>query len=96
MTGEVTPRSTLLAKARRARIRIGYPCRGEGICGKCAVELVEGDDLLDRPSAQERLLLERERCGVAHRMACLARVERTGELVVRVGGGTYRLSVRAR
>ncbi len=88
-------RSTLLSRARRAKIRIGYPCRGEGICGKCNVEILEGAELLDAISQREALLLEREGASANSRMSCLAEVQASGSLVLQVGGGIYRLQVRA-
>lgn len=84
-------RRTLLAQARRSGIRIGYPCRGEGICGKCAVAVVEGADLLSSPAPDERNLLEREGCAPSTRMACLTEIGSAGWLTIKVGGGTYKL-----
>lgn len=88
-------RKTLLAQARRAGIRIGYPCRGEGICGKCDVEILEGAEHLAAASVEEEDLLTREGCSPSSRMSCLAGVADGGPLVLRVGGGTYRLVLRS-
>jgi len=89
-------RRSLLAKARRAGIRIGYPCRGEGICGKCAVEILEGSTLLQPAGDEERALLEREAAGPSERMSCLAEIRGEGVVTLRVGGGTYRVALSAR
>jgi len=88
------PRRTLLSLARRAKVRIGHPCRGEGICGKCDVRIVEGGDLLALPMDSERALLAREACDPDARMSCLAVPSGSGTIVIRVGGGTYRVQVR--
>jgi len=87
------PKRTLLSLARRAKVRIGYPCRGEGICGKCDVEILSGGELLAPPGDEERALLAREACAPGARMSCLAIPCASGTLVIRVGGGTYRVSV---
>ena len=87
------PTRTLLSLARRAKVRIGYPCRGEGICGKCDVEVLSGGELLTPPAEAERELLAREACAPAARMSCLAVPCASGTLVIRVGGGTYRVSI---
>ncbi|HEY0840290.1 MAG TPA: 2Fe-2S iron-sulfur cluster-binding protein [Vulgatibacter sp.] len=93
MTPPAAPRRTLLSIARRAGIRIGYPCRGEGVCGKCAVEILEGADLLLPPSEAERALLERE--GIPHaRISCLALPRGPGTILLRVGGGSWRVVIK--
>lgn len=91
-------RRTLLALARRAGIPIGHPCRGEGICGKCGVKILEGAELLEPPTEQELELLRNEGSEPGTRMSCLAEPCRTeprgaGPLVFRVGGGTYRIEL---
>lgn len=93
MTPPAAPRRTLLSVARRAGIRIGYPCRGEGVCGKCAVEILEGADLLLPPSETERALLAREGAGPRTRMSCLAVPGGPGTIVLRVGGGNWRIEL---
>lgn len=85
------PRPTLLAAARRAGVRIGHPCRGEGVCGKCAVTITGGDEWLDPPTEIETELLAHVAAGPNDRLACLATVRPAGLIELRVGGGTYRV-----
>lgn len=88
------PRRTLLSLARRAKVRIGHPCRGEGICGKCDVQILEGGGLLAPLTDAERALLTREACDPDARMSCLAIPAGNGTIVIRVGGGTYRVQLK--
>ncbi|AKU93239.1 2Fe-2S iron-sulfur cluster-binding protein [Vulgatibacter incomptus] len=78
-----------MAKARRAGIRIGYPCRGEGVCGRCSVEILSGSERLAPPTDEERELLERERCSPRSRISCLATIADKGPVILAVGGGRY-------
>jgi len=58
-------------------------CRS-GTCGMCRIDVLEGADLLEPPSADELELLERFRDDPARRrLACQARI-RAGEGRVRV------------
>lgn len=68
----------LLDVARRAGVPIAAPCNGRGICGRCAVRVLEG--ALADASAQENQILQRAPQDI--RLACRARV---GEDDVSVG-----------
>ena len=83
------PRRTLLAVARRAHVRIGYPCRGEGVCGRCAVQVTAGAERLAPPGPTELQILSRDGAGPDVRVACMAEVIAPGPIELRVGGGTY-------
>jgi len=62
--------STVLAAARAAGVLISAPCGGRGVCGTCAVRVLEG--LLEPPDDLERAGLSNAPQGV--RLACRARV----------------------
>ena len=83
------PRRTLLAAARRAGVRIGYPCRGEGICGRCVVTIIEGAQFLAPPDEEELLIIGDT--SPAERLACMAMRIGSGTIRLRVGGGTYEI-----
>jgi len=85
------PRRTLLAVARRAGVPVGYPCRGEGVCGRCTVEIRAGADRLAPPDERELALLAHVRAPPGRRLACLAEVVAPGPIEIRVGGGTCRI-----
>jgi ferredoxin len=52
-----------------ARGLVGFGCRG-ATCGICAIEVVEGGDLLAAPDAVERIALEELEAGPDERLAC--------------------------
>lgn len=83
------PRRTLLAVARRAGVPVGYPCRGEGVCGKCTVEIRAGAEKLTPPDERELQLLAHVGAPPGRRLACLAEVIAPGPIEIRVGGGNY-------
>jgi len=88
------PRRTLLSVARRAHVPIGYPCRGEGVCGRCAVRVLHGADRLAPMAASERDILARQGAAPDERLACMAEVVQPGPIEIAVGGGVYRLPWR--
>ena len=67
----------LLKVARRAGIAIDAPCSGNGSCGKCLVQLVEGD--LDSPKS---CYISDTDYAEGWRLACLSRV--AGDATVRL------------
>ena len=67
----------LLKVARRAGIAIDAPCSGNGSCGKCLVQLVEGD--LDSPKS---FYISDVDYAEGWRLACLSRV--AGDATVRL------------
>ena len=67
---EAEPGERLLDVARRAGAPIPAPCNGRGICGRCAVRVVEG--ALAEPEAEEVRILQR--AGGDIRLACRARI----------------------
>jgi ferredoxin len=91
--GVKRPHRTLLGAARRAGIPVGHPCRGAGVCGRCTVEVVRGAALLPAPTPGEARLLLRERLGPEARIACQVEAPREGELTLRVGGGTWTVTL---
>ena len=67
----------LLKVARRAGIAVNAPCSGNGSCGKCLVQLVEGD--LDSPKS---FYISDTDYAEGWRLACLSRV--AGNATVRL------------
>jgi adenylate cyclase len=85
---------TLLTVARRAGIRVGFPCRGEGVCGMCTVVVLEGSDGVEPPDGDERRLLRSLPARDPPRdvrISCLSRARPGHALLLSVGGGTYRV-----
>lgn len=67
----------LLKVARRAGIVVNAPCSGNGSCGKCLVQLVEGH--LDSPKS---FYISDTDYAEGWRLACLSRV--AGDATVRL------------
>ena len=67
----------LLKVARRAGIAVNAPCSGNGSCGKCLVQLVEGH--LDSPKS---FYISDTDYAEGWRLACLSRV--AGDAAVRL------------
>ncbi|MBZ4220497.1 MAG: (2Fe-2S)-binding protein [Chlorobium sp.] len=70
----------LLDIARLNHAHIGYFCGGNGICQTCYVTVLEGNDLLSPLSDEEKALLSDNLITEGTRMACLATVEKPGEI----------------
>jgi adenylate cyclase len=72
---EVRSGATILVAANSVNVPIGQSCSGDGICGWCKVQVVQGMDQLAPPSPLERNLLEEKQFLPDERAACLARVK---------------------
>ena len=72
-----SPNMTLLEAARSANVAIDAPCSGNGSCGKCLVQLVEGH--LDSPKS---FYISDTDYAEGWRLACLSRV--AGDATVRL------------
>ncbi len=69
--------------AKRLGVRLPAECEGRGECDTCAVVVVEGATLLSTLTDAERRLLSPERLAAGERLACQAKIERGGQLVLR-------------
>ena len=82
-TGLVADGTGLLDAARRHGIALPTECGGRGECDTCAVAVEAGAALLSAPTEAERARLGAERLAAGERLACQAKVERAGDLVLR-------------
>ncbi len=69
---------TLLACALELDVRISHVCGGDGACGTCRIEVVEGWSHLTPPTPDETY----KELDPPHRLSCQAKL--TGEVVVKV------------
>ncbi|HYO63279.1 MAG TPA: 2Fe-2S iron-sulfur cluster-binding protein [Pyrinomonadaceae bacterium] len=69
--------------AKRLGVRLPAECDGRGECDTCAVVVEEGATLLSSLTDAERERLSPERLASGERLACQAKVERGGDLVLR-------------
>ena len=71
------PDATLLEAARDANVAIDAPCGGNGSCGKCRVQLLEGE--LESPRTAH---ISEEDYAAGWRLSCASRI--TSDVVVLV------------
>jgi ferredoxin len=93
--GVVAEGTYLLDAAKRLGVRLPVECGGRGECDTCAVVVVEGATLLSGLTASERERLSPERLAAGERLACQAKVERGGDLVLRPVPATERAETSA-
>ncbi len=81
--GVVAEGSYVWDAAKRLGLRLPAECGGKGECDTCAVVVEEGATLLSTLTDAERRLLSPERLAAGERLACQAKIERGGHLVLR-------------
>ncbi|MDT7690064.1 MAG: hypothetical protein QOJ70_2521 [Acidobacteriota bacterium] len=82
-TGLIAEGTYLWDAAKRLGVRLPAECAGRGECDTCAVVIVEGATLLSGLTDAERVRLSPERLAAGERLACQAKVEHGGSLVLR-------------
>lgn len=68
--------------AKRLGLRLPAECGGRGECDTCAVNVREGAALLSELTNAERERLSPERLAAGERLACQAKLEREGAVVI--------------
>jgi ferredoxin len=82
-SGIIAEGTYLLDAAKRLGLRLPTECEGRGECDTCAVIVEEGATLLSSLTEAERQRLSPERLAAGERLACQAKVEHGGEVVLR-------------
>ncbi len=95
LTGIIAEGSYLWAAAKRMGVRLPAECEGRGECDTCAVMVLEGATLLSSLTEAERTRLSPERLAAGERLACQARVEHGGTVVLRPVPATERAQTTA-
>jgi ferredoxin len=80
--GVVAEGTYLWAAVKRVGVRLPAECEGRGECDTCAVVVTEGATLLSGLTDAERKILSPERLAAGERLACQAKVERGGDVVL--------------
>src|SRR5437764_12166118 len=93
--GIVAEGTYLWDAAKRLGVRLAAECEGRGECDTCAVVVEEGATLLSGLTDAERKRLSPERPAAGERLACQAKVERGGDLVLRPVPSTERAETAA-
>ena len=82
-TGLVAEGTFLWDAAKRLGVNLPAECGGRGECDTCAVVVEEGATLLSGLTDAERVRLSPERLAAGERLACQAKAESGGRLVLR-------------
>jgi len=82
-SGLIAEGTYLWDAAKRLGVRLPAECEGRGQCDTCAVIVEQGATLLSSLTEAERERLSPERLAAGERLACQAKVEHGGELVLR-------------
>jgi ferredoxin len=88
--GIVAEGTYLWDAAKRLGVRLPAECNGRGECDTCAVVVEEGATLLSGLTNAERTRLSPERLAAGERLACQAKVEHGGDLLLRPVPATLR------
>ncbi len=85
---DMRPGESFMQAALRAGYQWPTTCWGQAECGACAMEVLEGKELLSAPEPLEvaRLRALPLRNGAGRRLACQARIEVVGTVTVRKPG----------
>lgn len=82
-SGVVAEGAYLWAAVKRIGVRLPAECEGRGECDTCAVVVSEGATLLSGLTDAERKILSPERLAAGERLACQAKIEHGGDVVLR-------------
>ena len=77
-SGEFPVGKTLLSCAEEMKVSLSHVCGGDGACGTCRIEVVEGWSQLTPPTPDETYKELEE----PYRLSCQARLQ--GDVVVKV------------
>jgi ferredoxin len=89
-SGVVAEGAYLWAAVKRIGVRLPAECEGRGECDTCAVVVAEGATLLSGLTDAERKILSPERLAAGERLACQAKIEHGGDVVLRPVPATER------
>lgn len=77
---EVPQGSNLRQSLLDAGKPVASSCGGEGVCGKCWVKVMEGDNILAPPNEIEQFLKTQNNLGPIYRISCQVIV--TGDIAI--------------
>ena len=64
----------LMAVLRRNKIPVASSCQGDGVCGKCKVQVYSNEKMLSPPNETEVFLCERDKLKSNERISCQTQV----------------------
>jgi len=77
---EVKSGASLMESLLAGGMPVASSCHGDGICGKCRIQIVEGASNLTAINAAEQILRERLKVAPDQRISCQTQVN--GDIVV--------------
>jgi uncharacterized 2Fe-2S/4Fe-4S cluster protein (DUF4445 family) len=77
-SGDFPAGKTMLAIAGELNVRVSHVCGGDGACGTCRIEVVDGWNNLSAPTPDETY----KELDAPYRLSCQARL--AGDVVVKV------------
>ncbi|MGH9456280.1 MAG: 2Fe-2S iron-sulfur cluster-binding protein [Thermoanaerobaculia bacterium] len=83
---DALPNETLLDVARRAGAPLGNACGGVGVCARCVVRVLEGEESLSPPTAIELRVGAARGFAPPERLACQAVVRGDCRITTRYWG----------
>ena len=89
-SGVVAEGTYLWAAVKRIGVRLPADCEGRGECDTCSVVVSQGATLLSGLTDAERKILSPERLAAGERLACQAKIESGGDVVLRAVPKTER------
>lgn len=66
-----------------ANIPVASSCQGEGVCAKCQLQIVQGQDNLSKPNETEIFLKDKFQLKPGHRISCQVSVQ--GNIAIDAG-----------
>ncbi|MCB0412394.1 MAG: (2Fe-2S)-binding protein [Bdellovibrionales bacterium] len=71
---EVSEGELLMPALLKAGIPVASSCQGDGICGKCKIQIIEGEQNISPPNDTEKILVGRLRIPRPYRISCQTQV----------------------
>lgn len=72
----------LMKALKSAGLPVASSCGGDGVCAKCRVEVIKGDERLNKPTPLEQRLVDKNQIPAGERISCLTRV--FGDIEIRM------------
>lgn len=67
---KVIPGANLMKSLLEAEIPVASSCNGDGVCGKCRLQVTEGHEYLSAPNETEIFLKEKYQLRADQRISC--------------------------
>lgn len=62
--------ANLMKELLKAQIPVASSCNGDGVCAKCRLQILSGQDNLSKPNETEKFLIEKFQLRPGQRISC--------------------------